>query len=96
MKQPPATTGDQKTAKRDQSDRPSVSRRTLSKLALGALVPTALSAFEGAHGQPLVPAAEPEGPDHLPPRRVKILDTEISYVDVGNGEPVVFLHGNYS
>jgi len=82
------------TAKRDQSDRPSVSRRTLSKLALGALVPSAFGAFEGAHGQPPVPAAEPEGPDHLPRRRVKILDTEISYVDVGNGEPVVFLHGN--
>ena len=38
--------------------------------------------------------AEPDGPDHLPRRQVKVLDTEISYVDTGSGEPLVFLHGN--
>jgi len=27
-------------------------------------------------------------------RRVKVLDTEMAYVDVGKGDPVVFLHGN--
>ena len=27
-------------------------------------------------------------------RRVKVLDSEMAYVDVGRGEPVVFLHGN--
>jgi haloalkane dehalogenase len=27
-------------------------------------------------------------------RRAPILDTEISYVDEGNGDPIVFLHGN--
>jgi haloalkane dehalogenase len=27
-------------------------------------------------------------------RRVAVLDTEMSYVDVGQGEPIVFLHGN--
>jgi pimeloyl-ACP methyl ester carboxylesterase len=37
---------------------------------------------------------EPDGPDHLPRRRVRVLDTEISCVDVGEGDPVVFLHGN--
>jgi haloalkane dehalogenase len=42
----------------------------------------------------IVATTEPDGPDHLPRRRVKVLDTEISYVDVGEGEPVVFLHGN--
>lgn len=42
----------------------------------------------------VVTTAEPDGPDHLPRRRVKVLDTEISYIDVGSGEPVVFLHGN--
>jgi len=26
--------------------------------------------------------------------RVEVLDSEVSYVDVGSGEPVVFLHGN--
>jgi haloalkane dehalogenase len=32
--------------------------------------------------------------DHYSRRRIKILDTEISYIDVGSGEPIVFLHGN--
>jgi haloalkane dehalogenase len=27
-------------------------------------------------------------------RRVRVLDSEISYVDVGQGDPIVFLHGN--
>ena len=27
-------------------------------------------------------------------RRVTVLDTEMSFVDVGQGEPIVFLHGN--
>lgn len=27
-------------------------------------------------------------------KRVKVLDTEISYVDIGSGNPIVFLHGN--
>lgn len=27
-------------------------------------------------------------------RRINVLDTEISYVDTGSGNPVVFLHGN--
>jgi haloalkane dehalogenase len=32
--------------------------------------------------------------DPHPRRRVRVLDAEISYVDTGNGDPVVFLHGN--
>jgi len=32
--------------------------------------------------------------DPHPRSRVKILETEMSYVDVGQGHPVVFLHGN--
>lgn len=32
--------------------------------------------------------------DHHPRRRVRVLDSEMSYVDVGKGAPVVFLHGN--
>lgn len=32
--------------------------------------------------------------DPHPRRRVGVLDTEMSYVDTGAGEPVVFLHGN--
>jgi haloalkane dehalogenase len=34
--------------------------------------------------------------DPHPRRRARILDTEINYVDVGQGDPIVFLHGNPS
>jgi haloalkane dehalogenase len=32
--------------------------------------------------------------DPHPRRRVRVLDTELAYVDAGTGDPVVFLHGN--
>ncbi len=32
--------------------------------------------------------------DPYPRRRVRVLDTEMAYVDAGAGAPVVFLHGN--
>ena len=32
--------------------------------------------------------------DLHPRRRVRVLDSEISYVDTGRGDPIVFLHGN--
>ena len=32
--------------------------------------------------------------DQQPRRRIRVLDTEISYVDTGSGDPIVFLHGN--
>ena len=32
--------------------------------------------------------------DHHPRRRLRVLDTEMSYVDTGRGDPIVFLHGN--
>jgi haloalkane dehalogenase len=32
--------------------------------------------------------------DTHPRKRIPVLDTEMSYVDTGSGEPVVFLHGN--
>ena len=32
--------------------------------------------------------------DPYPRRRVRVLDSEMAYVDVGAGDPVVFLHGN--
>jgi haloalkane dehalogenase len=32
--------------------------------------------------------------DPHPRRRVRVLDTEMAYVDTGTGDPVVFLHGN--
>ena len=39
--------------------------------------------------QPPIPAADPH-----PRRRVRVLDSEMAYVDTGSGDPVVFLHGN--
>jgi haloalkane dehalogenase len=32
--------------------------------------------------------------DSYPRKRVAVLDTEMSYVDLGEGDPIVFLHGN--
>lgn len=32
--------------------------------------------------------------DNLPRRRTRVLDSEISYVDTGSGQPIIFLHGN--
>lgn len=32
--------------------------------------------------------------DPHPRKRLAVLDTEMSYVDVGEGDPIVFLHGN--
>ena len=37
----------------------------------------------------MIPAADPH-----PRKRTGVLDTEMAYVDVGSGQPVVFLHGN--
>lgn len=36
-----------------------------------------------------IPTADPH-----PRKRVRVLDTEMSYVDLGQGAPIVFLHGN--
>ncbi|MGH9773121.1 MAG: haloalkane dehalogenase, partial [Candidatus Acidiferrales bacterium] len=32
--------------------------------------------------------------DIYPRKRIKVLDSEMAYVDIGAGNPVVFLHGN--
>jgi haloalkane dehalogenase len=36
----------------------------------------------------------PSASDTQPRSRVRVLDAEICYVDVGEGDPIVFLHGN--
>jgi haloalkane dehalogenase len=36
----------------------------------------------------------PTAVDPHPRRRIPVLDTEMSYVDTGAGDPIVFLHGN--
>jgi len=70
----------------------SVTRRTLGGVLLGGLA--SVAARSAARGEAVSTTAEPDGPDHLPRRRVKALDSEISYIDVGSGDPIVFLHGN--
>jgi haloalkane dehalogenase len=69
-------------------------RRNVGAVMLGALASAGTALANIAHGEPAVPREEPAGPDRLPRRRIKVLDTEISYVDTGSGDAVVFLHGN--
>ncbi len=69
-------------------------RRGFGILLLGGLAAAGVGCTNMTHGDSIITRAEPEGPDHHPRRRIKILGTEISYVDTGEGEPVVFLHGN--
>ncbi len=38
---------------------------------------------------PGISAADPH-----PRKRCRVLDSEMSYVDMGEGDPIVFLHGN--
>ena len=78
----------------DQVGGPQCTRRALGTLCLGGLSSMGLGYADMALGEPIASTVEPEGPDRLPRRRVKVLDTEISYVDIGSGDPVVFLHGN--
>jgi len=76
---------------------PTLSRRAANNLlmavstaALGQANPIgALSMTEAQK------AGSPIREDDVHPRhRVKVLDTQMSYVDTGNGDPIVFLHGN--
>src|SRR5258707_1542194 len=69
-----------------------VTRRAIGGVLLGGLAAVGIGSIAPARSEPVIPTAEPDGPDHLPRRRIKVLDTEISYVDIGSGEPVVFLH----
>lgn len=38
--------------------------------------------------------SHPSSADAHPRKRARVLDAEMSYVDIGEGEPIVFLHGN--
>jgi haloalkane dehalogenase len=69
-------------------------RRAFGGLVLGGLSSAGAGFANAERSDTIVATVEPDGPDHLPRRRVKVLDTEISYVDVGDGAPVVFIHGN--
>jgi haloalkane dehalogenase len=47
------------------------------------------------HPEPTTPTESAiDHTDELPRKRVSVLDSEMAYVDVGEGKPVVFLHGN--
>lgn len=69
-----------------------ISRRTLiaaaAALPIGAAV-TALSATTGLAASATQPPDLPEGK-----KRVSVLDSHMTYVDRGEGLPVLFLHGN--
>jgi haloalkane dehalogenase len=71
-----------------------LTRRALGRVLLGGLTSLGAGVPNIALGDPVGSTPEPDGPDHMPRRRVKVLDAEISYVDTGSGDPVVFLHGN--
>jgi haloalkane dehalogenase len=69
-------------------------RRAFGSLVLGGFSSAGTGFANAQQRDATLTTVEPDGPDRLPRRRAKVLDTEISYVDVGEGDPVVFLHGN--
>ena len=71
-----------------------VTRRAVGGVMLGGFTLIGRGLGETVSGSPAFVSVEPDGPDHIARRRVKELDTEISYIDTGSGDPVVFLHGN--
>jgi haloalkane dehalogenase len=69
-----------------------LSRRSANKLLLGLSM---LPAFPGLRGGAWAAADAQISPaDPHPRKRVRALDTDISYAGLGTGDPVVFLHGN--
>jgi len=69
-----------------------LSRRSIGKVLLG-LSATPLASFVTNEALAMTDTAISAADPH-PRRRLRILDTEISYVDTGAGDPIVFLHGN--
>jgi haloalkane dehalogenase len=69
-----------------------LSRRDANKLLIGLPAFAMGSKLSNA----LMPTEESKisAADPHPRKRIAILDTEISYVDTGSGDPIVFLHGN--
>ena len=88
------TSVDRESANSAQGARPLLTRRALAQLGLGWASSLCMGRLSSGHAQSAAPTVEPDGPDHLPRRRIQVLDTSISYIDAGTGEPVVFLHGN--
>jgi len=68
------------------------SRRDASKLLMG--LPAFAIGSKLSNSLISVEEAKISAMDPYPRKRVAVLDTEISYVDIGRGDPIVFLHGN--
>ena len=68
-----------------------ISRRDAGKLL--ATLP-ALACASALINGPVWAEARIDAADPHPGGHVKVLDTEIEYVDTGRGDPIVFLHGN--
>lgn len=66
-----------------------ITRRTAAGLMLAPLAAGVASAVPALAATPDWPADDPH-----PRKRIKILGTEMSYVERGTGDPIVFLHGN--
>ena len=67
-------------------------RRSLSGSLVAGIASPLLGAAAGSNtvaGGKMISAE-----DRHPRKRAAVLDSEMSYVDVGHGEPIVFLHGN--
>jgi haloalkane dehalogenase len=68
-----------------------LSRRAVGQFALALSASTIAPAFSNSA---LSMTDGPGAIDPHPRRRIRVRDTEISYVDTGQGDPIVFLHGN--
>jgi hypothetical protein len=64
-----------------------VTRRAFGEFVAGGLATVGLGGIRVARGQSVTTTAEPDGPDHLPRRRIKVLDTEVSYIDTSRTPP---------
>ena len=63
-----------KTIELDLVNRSQFTRRALGGVLLGGLASVGIGLAERARGEPVIPTAEPDAPDHLPRRRIKVLD----------------------
>ena len=68
------------------------SRRDANQLLIG--LPVFAIGSEFSNSLLLAQEAKIGAPEPYPRKRIAVRDSEISYVDTGSGDPIVFLHGN--
>jgi len=68
------------------------SRRDANQLLIG--LPAFAIGSEFSNSLLLAQEAKIGAPEPYPRKRIAVRDSEISYVDTGSGDPIVFLHGN--